>query len=151
LSSGGNVSQLGAGRVISQTEIAAVFLPAARSRNGLLAMGRLRAASSAAATFANREADRLSITSYRGPSGKLTSNPSWPNANRICISLFYRPEKFVGSNTAPRINTRRPCRRCGAYPGRRKSLRSWDLLLCIRHRSNNDPLRPRLGWCNPWP
>ena len=38
-SSGGRVSQLGAGRVMSQTEIAAVFLPAAKVESGLLPMG----------------------------------------------------------------------------------------------------------------
>ena len=55
--------RLGAGRVMSQTEMAAVFLPAARSRSEGPATGWSRARLRAASRSSIREAVRLSMTS----------------------------------------------------------------------------------------
>ncbi len=72
---------------MSQTEIAAVRLPAASSLSGLQPMGASRAASSAAPASGKAEAERLSTRSYVGPAGKETVSPCLPNAKCVSIVL----------------------------------------------------------------
>ena len=71
---------LGAGRVMSHTEIAALFLPRASSSRPGDPIGFSRAASSSCAGFASASAECASSLRYRKPSGKSTLRPVLPNA-----------------------------------------------------------------------
>src|SRR5208283_3775111 len=70
---------------MSQTEMAAVRLPAASSTSGGQPMGWSSAAPMAAAASASAPAERLSTTQYCGPSGRETVSPVLPKANAACI------------------------------------------------------------------
>jgi hypothetical protein len=61
-SSGGRVTEFGAGRVMSHTEMAAVRFPAASEARGAEPIGRSSAAAMAAAASASGSAERLSTT-----------------------------------------------------------------------------------------
>ena len=64
------------------------LLAGRQGRQRLAADGLVQGASSAAVTSGKADAERLSITSYLGPSGNVTSSPCRPNAKCICMTLY---------------------------------------------------------------
>src|SRR5579872_505777 len=92
-SSGGSTWRLGAGRVMSQIEMAALDLPRASPARDGEAIGLSRTASIAAAGSANGFAERASRTLYLYPSGRVTVRPVLPNAKSIRIFETYHSLK----------------------------------------------------------
>ena len=88
-SSGGRTWRLGAGRVMSQTEMAALDLLRASSASGGDATGLSSADSIAPAGSGKGRAERASRTRYRYPSGSVTASPVFPNAKSIRIFATY--------------------------------------------------------------
>jgi hypothetical protein len=76
--SGGRMSLLGTGRVMSQTRMHAVFLPRAISASGREPMGLAMAAAMAAAGSASGAAGRMDSGPTIRSAGKLTSSPVLP-------------------------------------------------------------------------
>src|SRR3954454_23991602 len=87
---GGRVTRFGAGRVMSHTEIAAVFLPRAISVSAADAIGASRAASTAAVSSGTAMAFRLLSSRQVMPSGTSTSILFLPKKNNdfICLTLY---------------------------------------------------------------
>ena len=82
-SNGGSTTGLGAGRVMSHTEIAADFFPAITAASGGPAAGASSAASIAPTASASGAADFQLSTWHRNRSGIVTVRPSFPNASRV--------------------------------------------------------------------
>src|SRR5258706_11798947 len=99
-SSGGRTWRLGAGRVMSQTEMAALDLPRASSASGGEATGLSSADSIAPAGSGNGRAERASRTRYRYPSGSVTVSPVFPNAKSIRIFATYHRRRGAETSGA---------------------------------------------------
>lgn len=84
-SRGGSVMELGQGRVMSQTEMAALLFPAASSISGRHPIGESRAATRLLFTSATAGAERVFKISYFGPSGRLRIRPRLPKATAMFI------------------------------------------------------------------
>src|SRR5262249_36032265 len=87
-STGGSVLRLGAGRVMSQTEIAALRFPRASSVSDGVPIGSSSAASSADCQSSSGVAERASSKRYLNPSGRSATRPLLPKASLTCINAI---------------------------------------------------------------
>ncbi len=89
LRTGGRTSRLGAGRVMSHTEIAALPRPLASSSKAAEPIGESSPASTAPMASASGRADRASKTRYRNPDGRSAMRPVLPKAKSTRIAKTY--------------------------------------------------------------